>query len=248
MKKLSTLLLLFLAQFSIAQTISTDAPSVSAGASTVGKGIFQIETRLQYTRFDFGHSVQLPSNLFRFGIGNSFELRLTNGITKGTFTSPAAIPFTLGFKAELMIKPEGNTQMAFLMSLNRPDFEAENYGGNATLAVSHTLGDRNNIGYNVGFNYQTLSGGTSESFGILSSVIYSHNFSDKLTFFTELYGSYGKNTSVNTEEISFNFDTGFMYLVTDRFQIDYSYGLGISDEMTFHALGFNFMIGPRKKK
>jgi hypothetical protein len=248
MKNLVTFLILLTTQFSISQTISTDAPSVSAGATTVGGGIFQVESRLQYGQIEGTQILQLPSNLFRLGIGDKFELRMTNGITRREKLIDLD-RMSLGFKAQLLNKPEGNTQIAFLFNAVLPDFKSNFYSGGGTFAVNHVIGDKSNIGYNVGYNYTSIgpAGSTIEYHSIFGSLIYSYALTDKLSLFSELYGGYINLTTMGIETTSISFDCGFLYLVTDKFKIDYSYGLGLSDEHSFHAIGFNFMIGRKEK-
>ncbi len=249
MKRITTLLLVLIAQFSLSQTINTDAPSVSAGATTVGKGIFQVESRIQYSTVKGNHNLQIPSNLFRFGIGNKFELRMTNGITSNGSFSKSSFPFTFGLKAQILNKSEGNTQIAFLLDLNRPNFKSNFYSGAGTIAVNHNLGEKNSIGYNFGFRYNSFSppGFNFKSYSLLTSIVYSHIFTEKFSFFVEFYGNHTRNITFSMENSTVNIDGGFLYLVNDKFQIDYSYGLGISENSSFHALGFNFMIGPKAK-
>lgn len=248
MKNITLLLVILLAQFSISQTISTDAPSVSAGATTVGESIFQVESRIQYSVSGFIKTFQIPSNLFRVGIGNKFELRITNGITR-VLNSTRIDRLAVGFKTQLLNKPEGNTQIAFLMNAAIPNFKTDDYSGAASFAFNHNLGAKNSIGYNAGFGYTTIgnSGNSVESHSIFGSFIYSHAFTDKFSVFGELYGNYWHITTLNIDDSSLDFDCGFLYLINDRFQIDYSYGLGISNDSSFHAIGFNFMIGTKAK-
>jgi len=247
MKNLATLVFLLVINMSYSQSISTDAPSISAGATVVGSGIFQIESRLQYSELDGLQTLQIPSNLFRLGLGDKFELRMTNGITKlGKLTSIDQM--SLGFKAQLLNKSGIKTQVAFLFSAVLPNFKTNFYSGSSALAVNHNIGEKNSIGYNVGFSYSSLgpAGSSVEFHSILGSLIYSHAFTNRFSLFSEFYGEYNHNTTLKTETSSINFDCGFLYLISDKFQVDYSYGLGISNEDSFHAIGFNYRIGPRK--
>jgi hypothetical protein len=220
MKNIAVIIVLAISQLSLAQSISTDAPSVSAGATTVGGGIFQIESRIDYSDFAGAKTLKIPANLFRLGIGNKFELRMTNGITSSKYSTTLS-PFTLGLKAQLLNKPEGKTQIAVLLDLSRPNFYNEFYSGVTTLSVNHSIGKRNSIGYNLGFGYthQTIIS-TTEYYNFLSSLIYSHNFTDKLSLFVEVYGTFLKTSGFSGGVSSINFDAGLLYLVNDRYQID----------------------------
>lgn len=257
MKNLAAIIVIVISQSAVAQSISTDAPSVSAGATTVGGGIFQIESRIDYSDFDGVKTLKIPANLFRLGIGNKFELRMTNGINNAnSFTSLS--PFTLGLKAQLLNKPEGKTQIALLLDLSRPNFKNKFYSGMTTLSVNHALGEKNSIGYNFGFGYTHQAFiSTNEYFNFLSSLIYSYNLTDKLSLFAEVYGTHMTLSGFSESNSSINFDAGILYLVNDRFQIDYSFGIGVaqqttyygfnsSHESSFHAIGFNFMFGQKR--
>ncbi|MDX2359970.1 MAG: transporter [Crocinitomicaceae bacterium] len=253
MRLLTTTIVLLSAYFSFGQTISTDAPSVSAGATTVGQGVFQIESRFQYTRTrNTSNSVndfQLPSILFRVGLGKNFELRLINGIElhSSTFGSNASLSnFVLGMKAQLLNKPDGNTQIAFLVHAQVPEIENTYFSGTGTLAVNHNLNENNSLGYNVGFTYSTRP--TSyESHSVDLSLIYSHTITSRISLFAEVYGGYRNTTTPNFNGSTYlDFDAGFMFLLKDNIQLDYSFGASILDKSNFHALGLNFMFGGKE--
>jgi len=238
--------------FSFGQ-ISTDAPSVSAGATTVGKRTFQIESRLQYakTRYDSysTNDFQLPSILFRIGLGKNFELRLINGIdvrSINSTTQASLSSFVLGMKAQLLNKPEGNTQIAFLAHATVPELDSKYMSATGTFAVNHNLNDRNSLGYNAGFSYMA-NGNFHESHSVDLSLIYSNAVTSRLSLFAEFYGGYRNTTHPVKQGATYlNFDAGFLFLLKDNIQLDYSFGVGVLDKFNFHAIGFNIMFGGKE--
>lgn len=247
MKNQVTLFLLFCLQAIIvtAQSIQTDAPSASYSASSLRPGTFQIESRVQISQTTSNGSKSyqwmLPNNLFRFALSKNAEFRVVGGMelrhTKNN-QSFGFSPLQLGTKLQLLRKE--NTQIALLIHGEVPNLELAHYAGSGILAFNHVLNEKNAFGYNIGFHYASRN--TLESHELTGSLYFSHQFSPKLSMFGEVYGGYHHATTLYTESTSFNTDFGMLYLVTDDFQIDFTFGTGILDQMYFHALGFNYQF------
>lgn len=253
MKKQTTLLLFFLLQVLIAsaQSIQTDAPSASFSASTLRPGTFQIESRLQLTQtFSNGwktYQWMLPSNLFRLSLSKNAEFRIVSGMELQHSQNTRSFgfsPLQLGTKIQLLRKE--NTQLALLIHGEVPNLDLEHYTGSGIVAFNHALNNKNSMGFNAGFHYASRN--TIESHELTASLYLSHQFSPKLSMFGEVYGGYQHVTTLHTESTWFNTDFGLLYLVTDHFQIDFTFGAGILDRMYFHALGFNYQFRTEKKQ
>ncbi len=60
------------------------------------------------------------------------------------------------------------------------------------------------------------------------------SITDKVGIFIEPYG-----LIENMDLAVLNADAGFTYLINNDMQIDYSFGLGISNQMNFHSFGLS---------
>lgn len=258
MKFIVVLVSLLLTLNGFGQSIVTDRPTQTTGPTSVNKGVFQLETGMQYSKDDGASSgvVQLPINLFRIGLGKGFEIRLVNGISFRKSFSKIEASFSnlqLGFKAQLLNKADKKTQIGFIAhgvtSTGADSWESGMRGGTFALAVNHQLNDKNGISYNLG--YELFSFGSLENDFMMRNAFftlnYSHSMTDKLGIFTEVYGGVTDVDDIDEENMSLNFDAGLTWLLKDNLQLDYSFGFGIVDRMNFHALGLSFYIAPKKK-
>jgi len=240
------------------QSIVTDRPTQTTGPTSVDKGVFQLETGMQYSRDDGTTSgvVQLPINLFRLGLGKGFEIRLINGLSFRKTFSKIEASFSnlqLGFKAQLLNKPEKKTQIGLIahgvMSTGADSWKSGQRGGVFSLAVNHQINDNNGLSYNLG--YEIYSFGSIDNNFMMRNVFftlnYSHSMTERLGIFTEVYSAITDVDDFHEDQLSLNFDAGLTWLLRDNLQLDYSFGFGIADRMNFHALGLSFYIAPKKK-
>ena len=233
-----------------AQTISTDAPSQSASPTIVPKGVFQIESRLQMSRSDL-LSFQFPSNLFRIGLSNRFELRTTNGITltkNANKITPNISNVELGLKFQVLNNKTRKTQIALLAHGVIPQFENDYLSAFAAVAINHQLNERNAIGYNLGYKHTSIWKLIDQR-NTYFSLIYSNQMTPRLGLFAEAIVNFLDNsnstvltTGANAKDFHLNFDAGFTYLLRNNIQLDYSFGFNASYHSSFQAIGISFMI------
>jgi len=152
----------------------TDRPDATEASSTVGKGVFQIETGGFYESFEenvFGFNTKLESYtlntmLLRYGILDNMEFRL--GITE----EKGALP-----------------EIALLLHVNHQFFAGKDYATASTgtdfrFSLAHTLSEKSSLGYNLGMSWNGNT--TRENF--LYTIAYGYSISDKMGAYADIIG------------------------------------------------------------
>ncbi len=243
-------IVLFLAAFFISESISTqqmvtDRPDQTESASTVLKGSLQIESGgyIEFREDDLEtiNQVILPTTLFRYGLFEGVEIRVLNQIGGAKSTSEVKsrtgiYDIEIGSKIQIFQNKNTHTQIAFLSHLSvptgSPEITKNKIGTINKLSVSHLLSEKIGIGYNLGFNYfGTGNGDLTYSISMASAI------NAKAGIYLELFGEL---TAFN-QHVS-NFDAGFTYLITDNFQLDFSFGTGLNNGMNYIAFGLSWNI------
>ena len=225
--RLLSLLLILLGYTAIGQTIATDRPSaLTENASSLYKNGIQLESGL-LIELDSGEtqSISAPNLLLRYGLTEKTELRLMNdvlinegNIILGVWTIGTKIQFYESDKMNLSVLsstalPNVNGEMGSLLEQTI----------NAKVIGNYAVSKTNSVGYTVGY--------TINQNEIGYSLFLSHNFSDNISSFIELYG-------FNDQ---LNIDAGFAYLVQDKLQFDAYFGSGINNKMTFASVGLSYL-------
>lgn len=225
--RLLSLLLILLGYTAIGQTIATDRPSaLTENATSLYKNGIQLESGL-LIELDSGEtqSISAPNLLLRYGLTEKTELRLMNDvlINEGNIILGA---WTFGTKIQLYESDKMN--LSVLSSAALPNVNGE-MGSlleqpiNAKVIGNYAVSKTNSVGYTVGY--------TINQNEIGYSLFLSHNFSDNISSFIELYG-------FNDQ---LNIDAGFAYLVQDKLQFDAYFGTGINNKMTFASVGLSYL-------
>lgn len=255
MKRLLLLFMLLSTCYAGAQTISTEAPSQTASAVTVGPKTFQIESRIQQTRSGGAFYYNLPYNLFRLGLGSRAELRVTNGLNITKFDNSTATylsNISLGGKVSILNRTDGKTQIGLIANVDLPVYYKYKYFGTTwTLAFNHPFKNNQAISYNVNYRYYSNFDIQETVTTISASLVYSNMITRRLGVFGEVYG-YGAQSyyefAGKTWSDALNFDMGFLFLITNNIQLDYSFGYSVTDDERFHAIGFNIMFRDRNDR
>lgn len=231
------------------QSIITDRPDQTEASSTVGRGVLQIESGFTYqvnTPDILEGKIEAYSwnTLWRVGLADRLELRVVTQpeygrvVGKGETLSEASglADLQLGFKVNIVKAGEGHPEVGFLSHLVVPTgsegLTANRYGVINKLAVSHSLSNTHTLAWNIGYNYLGFGNGNlsySLSWGI--------GLSDRLSVYLEPYGF-----AENMEDLLLNADAGFTYLLSDNLQFDYSFGVGINQQMNYHSIGASIRL------
>jgi hypothetical protein len=260
MKLIAFHLSLLLCVTGFSQSISTEAPSISASAVTVPKGFLQGEFSAGIDISNDGpttfiQSPELPYLLTRYGLTDRWEIRTqhstrftrTNGINNYQYTS-----FGVGAKYSILPN-DGNTNLAVIANYSPFNGIWRAQQGDVTLAFSQTLLEKHSVGANIGYARFAI---TAEGFGVisnqntfLSSAYYSFNFLDKWTAFGEFYYQQSQFSSIGDDlfnSSAYGIDFGLQYLIRENIQLDWASGFNLSNAYQFHSLGFNIYFDTNK--
>ncbi len=252
---------LLLTATGFSQSISTEAPSVSASAVTIPKGHLQGEFSAGIDINNDGpskfvQSSELPFLLTRYGITDRWEFRTQhstqftriNGINNYQYTS-----FGVGAKYSILPN-DGNTNLAVIVNYSPYNGIWRAQQGDITFAFSQAFKEKHSIGGNVGYSRFAV---TAEGFGVISrsnsfqgSAYYSLNFAERWTAFGEFYAGYSELSSNNfdvLESHNYGIDFGAQFLLRENIQLDWVSGFSLSNAFQFHSLGFNIYFNTNKK-
>jgi hypothetical protein len=224
--------------------ISTDRPDQTEGTHVLKNGDFQIESG--WTFNSDGGSL---NNLLRIGTFKGIELRLnTNLISVKSFDeidNPSGTKLSsldIGAKFNLLKKTSSSTKVSLLTHLALGVGDYNNEGILSRLLFSHDLSESFQLAYNLGYNKYFENNSEVDSTGIfVYSLVLSKSFGPVGTFI-EVFGNSSSNQAQS------NWDLGLTYLIKDNLQVDFSYGKGINNELSYLSIGaaWNFSLKSNK--
>lgn len=231
-----------------AQTIGTEAPSVSSNGATIRPGDLQIESFLGMGRNANYSFYNLPSGTIRAGLSKNFEARVSSNnrlIVSYPYKNTSYSNLSFSLKGRIINKE--NTNVALIpfydLSIVNP---SENNRFGLNLAFDHSF-DKHNICANLGGtlgNYVIENELTWTENNANYSLCYTYKLNDRAYIFGEYFGNYYHYPHQSIEGNNSGIDVGFQFLVTDRIQLDYAVGQGINlgTNEIFHRFGFNILI------
>jgi hypothetical protein len=254
MRRIYFLSLILLTLFSLeisAQELVTDRPDQTESSVTIPLNSFQIETGLLtgFTK-NFGISERqflIPTTLLRYGMTKNIELRIVEQFENRKIILESDGMFgvsdlELGAKIQILKKEDINTEIAFLTHLILPtgseSFTNGNLGTVNKIAVSHTINDFLDFGYNVGYNF--FGSGRGD---LIYSMALGIGITDNIGAYIETYGEI-----VEFNNPYSNFDSGFTYLIQENLQLDLSFGIGLNYSMNYFSVGCSWNIPGRTNK
>ena len=252
MKKLILLPVLFLMGTSLpimAQLapLVTDRPDQTESSSTVPKKTLQIETGFMHEKYDGDDwefsGTDIAGTLLRYGLTQSLELRFESGFRSEKFKTNQSETKTdglagIGIGAKIKLADEKGPlpEIGVILMADLPvgNFSAEKFSPLVLLAAAHTLSEKFDLGYNLG--YELVDGKYGN---YLYSVALGMGLTEKLGAYLELYGSADEGFESNLV-----FDAGLTYLVQENLQLDISAGVGVRDAPIdgFASAGFSWRL------
>lgn len=218
-------------------TIITDRPTQSAATSTVGDGKFLIETGLILEQTNEFNNLLNLNSLFRYGLSDKIELRLTmnyDRISGDDFVVSTIGSTNLGAKVFLGSVQNSFADISVIGQLNLPTGEEnEDTTGEIRFNFANQISDAFSLGYNLGL--AIAPGGESELTPFYTCVL-GASISDGLTAFIEPYGNL-------SDPADHRLNAGLIYLVSNKFQVDISGGVGLSEASPDSFIGFGAAIG-----
>jgi hypothetical protein len=202
--------------------INTDRPDQSDGTHIVEKNLIQVETGLQYSKFDEVTSGCDNVTLIRFGVTRRFEVRLLNqySVVKDIISTSGFRPPTISFKNQICDQKGLLPKITFVSYFHlpitiSPAFKGDHLGYTFTLAGRHDLTPKMKIYSNLGINRDQESTDTN----YLATLEINYNVTDRFSCFVEYFGNYAANTSSTN-----GMDIGFIYAFKNNFAVDLAVG------------------------
>jgi hypothetical protein len=144
-----------------------------------------------------------------------------------------------GAKIQILKNPAINAEIAFISHLVLPTGAISVTNGHVgtlnKLAISHSITDFLDLGYNVGYNYFSTETGY-----LTYSAALGLGLTERIGAYFETYGEV-----VEFNDWISNFDSGITFLIRDNMQLDISFGLGLNQKMNYFAVGFSMNIPKR---
>ena len=202
--------------------INTDRPDQSDGTHIVEKNLIQLETGLQFSKFDEATTGFDNVTLIRFGVTRHFEVRLLNqySIVNDSSKTSGFRPPTISFKNQLCVQ-KGLLPKITLVSYFRlpvtfsPAFKGDHLGYTFTFAGRHDLTPKMKIYSNLGINRDQ----ESTDISYLATLEVNYNVTDRFSSFVEYFGNYAVQTSSSN-----GMDFGFIYAFKNNFAVDLAVG------------------------
>jgi len=202
--------------------INTDRPDQSDGTHIVEKNLIQVETGLQFSKFDEATSGFDNVTLIRFGVTRRFEIRLLNqySVVNDSGRTSGFRPLTISFKNQLCVQkgllPKITLVSYFHLPITiSPAFKGDHFGYTFTLAGRHDLTSKMKIYSNLGINRDQ----ESTDINYLATLEVNYNFTDRFSSFVEYFGNYAAQNSTTN-----GMDIGCIYAFKNNFAVDLAVG------------------------
>lgn len=228
---------LTVADLAVAQTIETNRPGFSFIPSVVGLGHWQLETGIAYTRSnDDTRTTYLPMAEFRIGVADQLEVFVSSLSWSETKSfndeTSGLVDMALGAKVNVG-NAETDNQMAFLFQLSVPtgddSFSSDRWDPTIAFIWSHDgdfpiAGTAKLSKFRSGYQ---LDNGLKVPF----------SWGDAHSVFVEWEANLPEGGG-STHWLN----GGYLWLIDDHIQLDFSAGMGLNDRAGDYRLGAGFSI------
>ena len=231
------------------QDLETDRPDQTESSNTIPKGTFQIESGMgveltttgAYGSPNVSRSFTVPTSLFRIALTDFLEARFVNTLRRNSTQSSGGFvtgkswqidDLQVGAKIRFFKGDGWKPQIGLMSHVLMPvGSEYQNrFGVINKLLISHDFKNGMSLGYNLGYNY--LGKGTGD-----------FNYSISLAFpVTERIGVYIEAYTLDAFYTPSHADAGFTFMLKDNIQLDYSFGLGITNRSNYQAIGISIRM------
>jgi hypothetical protein len=221
--------------------LTVDRPGIAESPFTVTPGTFQFETGFEYYNRANGDVIFLPTMLFRTGISNSAELRITERQTidkTGEGTVTGLSPLYVGVKVHIIKQkkwiPETDILTNLVIPLGSGPLQPNGLGHELLLLFQNDFSDKFAINYNIGYLWFNIEQG--EIF--TGSMCFNYLPTKRVGLFIEYFTL---STSWPGEH---GVDGGMTYLLNPHLQLDFSGGISGLEGNTnyFLSAGFSFRL------
>lgn len=233
---------------SIGQSIITDRPTQTVSTEVVPLGGVQLEAGMgiaivgtEETQLS-SRSFHIPTTLIRLPLLNRLEFRLENTVRYSRVELEESVSdgkwlmddLQAGFKWKITGGGSNRPQIALMSHAVIPTGSSFNksFGVINKLLISRTFENGVNTTYNLGYDYL---GEDNAHFTYAASITFPVHKS--VSFYFEPFGTFA-----DAENFIINTDAGLTFLIKDKYQLDYSFGVGLNNRMNYQALGFSVLF------
>jgi len=224
--------------------LTVDRPGIAESPFTVSPGTFQFETGFDYHSRPRGDVYFLPTMLFRTGISENAELRITERYTidkTGEEAVNGLSPLYLGVKVHIIHQkkwiPETDILTNLVLPMGNGPLQPNGLGHELLLLFQNDISEKFAINYNIGYLWFNIEQG--EIF--TGSVCFNYLPTTRTGFFVEYYTL---STSWPGEH---GVDGGMTYLLTPHLQLDLSGGISHLDGDTNYFVSTGFSVRFQRK-
>lgn len=227
------------------EALVTDRPDFTESSSSVGSGVFQLESGVTYSDFRNGTDVTtIGEVLARWGVAKDFELRIVLPTYSreggGGGNASGFLSSGVGFKYELTQGDGsgflGSMEAALIASTTIPtgtaDFATSEWQPSAVFCASWELSPNVGIGTNLGVGRPADDDNRYTT--LWASVAVGVGLNETTSLFFELYGF---NREENRGPSTATFQTGLVYLFSPDLQADLRVARRLTDR------GVDFLVG-----
>lgn len=226
---------LLIAGVAQAQAIDTNRPGFSFSANTVAKGVWQLETGIDFTRFSSSsQTTSLPAAEVRWGVAQQIEV-FASGINwtendGDAGTSSGFTDINIGTKFELT-NHDATTKMALLFQLSVPvgedGFTSDRWDPTAAFIWSHEGG------FPIAGTVKLSK--FRNGYQLDNGLKLPYSFSDQQSVFVEWEANMPEDGGS-----SHWLNGGYQYALADHMQLDLNGGLGLNNKAGDYRLGVGF--------
>jgi hypothetical protein len=249
MRKIVLILAVFTSMAAKSQTIITDRPDQTESPQVVPAGTLQYEGGM-LVEWDQHNTERmlLPTSLFRIALHKRVELRLvhelgfdrsSNDFTGETIKTRGTTDVQLGMKVQLSGFDASQVAVGLLSHVSLP---SGSFNLDESWMQSHKIclalpsnGDWS-MAVNVGW-MRSESQNEIQNQGLFTLAL-GHAINDQLGLYVETYGALSES---GVDE--FSGDAGLTWLVHDRLQLDWSFGVGFNQRMNYSSIGLSWLSG-----
>jgi hypothetical protein len=222
--------------------ISVDRPGIAESPFTVAPKKFQLETGFEYYKRTNEVVEFLPVTLFRTGISQAAELRVT---VKNIHQKRPGLdvigfsPLSLGIKTHIIREkgwiPEMDILADVIVPVGKSSLQPQNLGHDILLLFQNELGEKTSLNYNLGLIWD----GIAESEMYTSSFCLNYLTTDRIGLFIEYFNFIRK-----ADSREHGLDGGFTFLILPLIQADFSAGISLTDGKPNHfvSTGISFRL------
>lgn len=226
--------------------LTVDRPGIAESPFTVAPGMYQFEVGFDYFKRYNGNLYNLPVALFRTGISNGAELRISSrhllDNTDGKSFN-GSTPLLVGVKVHIIHQnkwiPETDILTNIIIPVGTSYAQPKNLGHEVLLLFQNDFYPNTAINYNIGYTWD----GNRQKGILNTSFCYNYLPTHKVGLFLE-YFSYMRADWPG----EIGMDGGMTYQVKPKFQMDISIGISRLDKQNNYFISTGFALRLEKKQ